>query len=129
MNETLAGPISRFKIIPLPHCPQQCWLISIPDPRALFLQGKGRQPAVGSPEMELDHQSEPCTPSLFIVRDISLSSRSLPAFLHTYLELRHSSVSCFDFLSLLLRSAVSLFLIRTHLAVDSILLHSQVSRG
>jgi len=28
------GPISTFKISPLRHCPGQCWLTTVPDPRA-----------------------------------------------------------------------------------------------
>ncbi len=34
LRDTGDGPISRFKISPLRHCPQQCWLTTVPEPRA-----------------------------------------------------------------------------------------------
>lgn len=42
LRDTGDGPISIFKISPLRHCPQQCWLTNVPDPRAFcFYWGRG----------------------------------------------------------------------------------------
>lgn len=44
LRDTGDGPISIFKISPLRHCPQQCWLTTVPVPRA-FCFYEARRPS------------------------------------------------------------------------------------
>ena len=61
LRDTGDGPISMFKISPLRHCPQQCWLTTVPDPRAFLflLREKARRRAEA--HRESHSQNDSCT--------------------------------------------------------------------
>lgn len=61
LRDTGYGPISMFKISPLRHCPQQCWLTTVPDPRAFLFLLREKARRLVAAQRESDSQNDSCT--------------------------------------------------------------------